>query len=131
MNFLTLQSNFLTLAFSVLFPDMYFLTFLDTVVLFLDNRVSSTPTWREFLESRVNFLTVPVRNFLTLQSNFQNAGWNFEYMYSKHVLTSTRNTYCTCVLVHVLVGSYKKRTQNGRRTTINRTLISVLQSRSF
>eukprot|EP01043_Picozoa_sp_COSAG02_P030396 COSAG02_NODE_1938_length_10312_cov_16.495741_4_plen_124_part_00 len=70
MNFLTLQSNFLTLAFSVLFPDMYFLTFLDTVVLFLDTRVSSTPTWREFLDSRVNFLTVPVRNFLTLQSNF-------------------------------------------------------------
>ena len=52
---MTLQSNFLTLAFSVLFPDMYFLTFLDTVVLFLDTRVSSTPTWREFLDSRVNF----------------------------------------------------------------------------
>eukprot|EP01043_Picozoa_sp_COSAG02_P004877 COSAG02_NODE_129_length_34796_cov_26.576015_33_plen_49_part_00 len=31
---------------------------LNTVVLFLDTRVSSTPTWREFLDSRVNFLTV-------------------------------------------------------------------------
>ena len=77
----------MTLAFSVLFPDMYFLTFLDTVVLFLDTRVSSTPTWREFLEGEF----LDSREFLDTAVEFpelENAGWNFEYMCTLETCTT-------------------------------------------